>query len=255
MTLFFFENTAKESSLPSCNSSVEKDVQCTKIIDDQSSLSSTASLSTLSSQDSLVTCTAASTTDLSQTNRHVTFNDNANVYHEPHHYYINGEEADLWYTAQDYKQFKSIAASMAKMINKQAPTPFSRVLEKVYQECCTGTQQHDDEGTPSNKSPMRLMRQLFHGTQRSASVATACVGLEQRSCRTIARNRSQCRRELVFIVYTTQMQQRKENENDWMMMDDDYYLEQMRLQCERVSHRSRVFARLLAQAQWEADLE
>ena len=229
-------------------------MHCTKIIDnDDSSLSSTASLSTLSSQDSLVTCTAASTSGISQTSRHVTFNDSANVYHEPRHHYIEGEEADLWYTAQDYKQFKSIAASMAKMIDKQASRSFSRVLEKVYQECCAGTQQHDedafDEGSPTNKSPMRLMRQLFHGTQRSA-----CVGLEQRSSRTIARNRSQCRRELVFIVYTTQVQQRKENENDWMMMDDDYYLEQMRLQCERVSHRSRVFARILAQARWETDL-
>ena len=156
---------------------------------------------------------------------------------------------------------------MAIMINNNEPsTPFSRVLEKVYEECQVDTEQ--DEDSTSDRRSMRRMRQLFHGTPDSAAAAAACVGLEQRSCLTIGRNRSYCRRELVRIVY--KMQKQKENENDCMSLmiddngeeeddddddDDNYYLEQMRFQCERVSQRSRVFARILAQAQWEAELE
>ena len=279
--------------------------------DDDKSLSSTASLSTVSSKESFSISTV-SDTDSFVASRHVTFDDCANVYHEHPMWSADDKEEDyeetpsLWYTAEDYQHFRFSATCMAKMINKHASMSFKRVLEKSYQECSSHNHGNNNDNTKNNNNegdeedddendnflnqllsipppphhhhdqnvgqeqrtdcPPPAMRRLLPLFQASNSSAAGCVGLEARLCRTIARDRSRCRKELVKIIYTMQLQKLRDDSfaklgcfvtttrrtTTRRSTDDDEYLECLRLQCEAVSRRSRVFARLLAHAHFDA---
>lgn len=223
---------------------------------DDKSLASTASLSTMHTTSEEDELSSDRVWTSSACGRHVVrFDDDSNIYIESPLVYEEQDWETMWYQVSDYQSFRADASVVARMIHKEAPLTIIRVLEEVYKDCgrrpimLPGQDQEDEKVNNDgvalpvrNRKQRRALCQLRELHCGLASIY--CVGLESRLSRIITQDRRICRMELTQIL-STPLFWKKDTESDQ---------EVLRLQCEKITHRSRLFARLLAQAQVESDL-
>lgn len=149
------------------------------------------------------------------------------------------EGAELWYGAQDYRDFKSIAQDASNQIiqieaRNRAPYSYQRVLEHAFNACLL-TAKDVDEVLPQSE---------FVHLQRWLEVATSRCGLEKWSIRKVSRDKSCRRRELNKTVQNMQFSARSSTGSN----NADQNAESLRISCENISRPSRLYSRTLAMA-------
>ena len=228
--------------------------------EDEKSVASTETLSTLESSESLngsFSTLEDSSPRGHDEERHVCFNEEINQYHENHIDYEDGELQSLWYTVSDYSDFRATASSMAKQTHRTAYLSITQVLEQALQDCCPIINEEDSEDENDHQDteqehirhrkpnwPLRRLHQLYTG-----NCVGYFVGLEVRVSRILSKERRLCRRELAQVIYRHQASIDSEFER---VYHADERAEQIRRQCQQVTRRARIFAHLMAQAQVDA---
>lgn len=175
----------------------------------------------------------------------------------------------LWYTARDYKDFKSANKMLVAQIarseqRRQSACPFSLsyqdILYRTYEACCIYPlthpvdEAHIDESTAfcgateictdpivlEDKTDEEQLRQWL-------AIATARLGLERSAVRDIARDRYYRYKDLVRNVLEIQTQW--DHHDDEVVTMRDPRAEYLRQACQSITRPSRLFARQLARAQ------
>jgi hypothetical protein len=202
-------------------------------VDNNASVSSTISVDRETKKELLSTSSS----------KRVTFNMSLNEKHD--NKVICKEDClNLWYRSFDYKIFKQSTLIAAKAIiqaelKARDPYSYQQVLEHTYQLCHNAASEYDEYQNLSTMED-RLHLNLW------AEVALSRIGMERWTVRSIAKEKSMRRFEVVDILLSIQDAQGKQPAGTQ---------EVMRKSCERISRPSRLFAVALAQAQAAALLK
>jgi len=142
---------------------------------------------------------------------------------------------DLWYTAGEYRCFKSMTVALAREVTKteaknRAVFSYERVMLRAYEVC---------KASPSETYASPLSADDRKHLLRWAEVAPSRLGLEKWAVRPMNRDRSARRSQLYDAVLDLQDS----------LKDDDALEECLRRHSERISLPSRLFARCMADAQ------
>jgi hypothetical protein len=232
--------------------SMGRPVHIEKDDDSTTSTSSTSSTSTASSDAKLRMPLSSSSDDCSSKQRSVRFADVMfNEYHA-NTLMTKNEVKDLWYSAMEYRFFRSVALDASQHITatekrNRAPYSYQRVLERAYTVCS----QVGVEPVSKNGQCNVLEAADFVHLQRWLEVATSRVGLEKWSIRSIANDKVVRRQTLNAAVLQSQHKSRSPLyfvDYDTDEENDNSTAEAMRLECERLSRPSRLFSHTLAMA-------
>ena len=131
---------------------------------------------------------------------------------------------------------RALAQTEAK---NKAPFSYQRVVERTYALC---QQVVDEQETESCYQTLASAEERRH-LQRWAQVAPHRIGLEKWALRTIAKDKTSRRLEVVDTVLDMQDSKPRRNVDK---------VEVIRKACQRVSRTSRMFAVAMAQAQADA---
>ena len=204
--------------------------------DDESSVSSTVSVENPPKAEPLSPSSSSSSLSSSNTSHRVRFDESSNVLYA-NSLYVQEECAESWYTAEDYHDFKSAVSFMAKMIDRaegggldnelRDPLSYTGILESIYLSCCQ-VQSWERHDTALSMVQQDHLKHLF-----ALEIGLGRLGLERRSVRTVSKDKSRRRSDLLEIV---------EQRVAWSE-------DELRRRCETISLASRLFARFLAQAQ------
>jgi hypothetical protein len=142
---------------------------------------------------------------------------------------------ELWYANSDFKYFRSYTMHVARQITKaearrRGRSSYERIMTQTYMSCCKAT---SEQGNVLTADEFELL-------VRWAEVATSRLGLETKSIRFIAHDRSYRRSLMVDMV----MEAQKNYQDDSIGMDD--YVSDS---CATISRPMRLFSRTLAEAQ------
>ena len=222
--------------------------------DDECSISSTVSVEDPPKQEPLspfpesATLSSSSCSDRPR----VRFDESSNLFYTNTLYEEKGC-FDSWYSAEEYQNFKAAVSFMAKMIDRaeggtvdngchqvpRDPLSYTGILEATYNACCQVhldvvhfDKNHHSGSNVLSEPQQRHLRHLF-----SLEIGIGRLGLERRSVREVARDKSRRRSDLLEIV-----------ENAGLLSCE----EELRRQCETISLASRLFAQQLAHAQMMA---
>jgi hypothetical protein len=142
---------------------------------------------------------------------------------------------DLWYTAGEYRCFKSMTVALAREVTKteaknRAVFSYERVMMRAYEVCKASHM--ETYASPLSADDRKHLR-------RWAEVAPSRLGLEKWAVRPMNRDRGARRSQLYDAVLDLQDS----------LKDDDALEECLRRHSERISLPSRLFARCMADAQ------
>lgn len=223
-------------------------------------LSPSSSCLSLSSSSSSSSLSASSSLNHPRPSLRVRINENNNLCYA-NSLYDAEECAAFWYTGEDYIHFKSAVSFMAKMIDRaegvgggmmlnhnhydpppppppKDPLSYTGILESAYHSCCqvaaASLESSQHPATPISagltKAQEAHLKQLF-----SMEIGLGRLGLERRSVRSVSKDKSRRRSDLLELV-----------ENAAALPSD----EELGRQCEAITLASRLFARVIAQAQF-----
>jgi len=206
----------------------DDDELCSLTATDDSSSATTSSLRSTS-------LTATTTT------RRVSFAPEGTTVSYDNRLYCREEARRSWYNIGDYRQFKQETSTIVDELSYEGQCSqfsFTRLVVKCYKNILLSSQQQelplsspsqDQEESQSFRQESIALKQWYRGDD------FAMLGLERNACILVKR--------AAFKALLQQYSAVSEYQ------DED---ETLRDQCETLSEPSRTFARLLAQAQWEA---
>lgn len=205
-------------------SSANCDVDDVDVDDDQS----------ISTTGTAASSSTTNTTKSSSSKKSVRFNLNDTQFYA-NQQLCKEECADLWYTAGEYRCFKSVTVALAREVTKteaknRAVFSYERVMMRAYEVC---------KASPSETYASPLSPDDRRHLRRWAEVAPSRLGLEKWAVRPMNRDRSARRSQLYDAVLDLQDS----------LKDDDALQECLRRHSERISLPSRLFARCMADAQ------
>jgi hypothetical protein len=181
----------------------------------------------------------------SSSSKRVTFNMSLDENHDNKNVICEEDCRNLWYRSSDYQYFKRATFNEAKAIidaesKNRAPYSYRQVLEHTYHQLCHIAISECDEY-------QSLSTTVDHSyLNRWAEVAPSRIGMERWAVRSIAKDKSMRRFEIVDIVLSSQ---------DAHSNQQPGTQEAIRKSCERISRPGRLFAVALAQAQAAALLK
>ncbi|KAL7570897.1 hypothetical protein ACA910_018955 [Epithemia clementina (nom. ined.)] len=230
--------------------------------DDECSVSSTVSVEnppkaeplSPSSSSSSLTLSISSYGSCCEERPRVRFDESHNRWYD-NGLYAEEECVAYWYTGEEYHNFKSAVSFMAKMIDRaeggglggygggmnssclpsRDPLSYTGILESVYEAGCqmAGLEEVTSSSSVLTPTQEMVLRNLF-----SMEIGLGRLGLERRSVRTVSKDKSRRRCDLLELV-----------EHNSVLTEDE-----LARQCEAISLASRLFARHLAQAHfWSSE--
>jgi len=198
----------------------------------------------------------ASSATSSSSRSSVTFDEGSNSVHDSN--FCEGEYEHLWYNKDDYQHFKSSSSIMARMISSSSFSSYSsstssssdncfyyhRIIENTYEACSYVPNEQSDENPLSEEEASTLtgLYSVESGIER--------LGLERRCVKSILKAKHEQRDHLSCLVNTANWDSEICDEDDYW--GRDVVADHLRRRCENVTILSRLFARCLAQAQFNA---
>ena len=162
--------------------------------------------------------------------KRVHFQESFNVSHENHHCCVE-ELMELWYTGDEYKEFKDYYIRSIKEIvrpkkEKKELKSYTMVLKSIYEACCL---------VEKDFAKQSILHHA-HCFRRCVEHSPTKVGLDKQANRCVARDRQVRRMQLLDTIHDLQA--------DGNI--DEYTSELIRVSCESISLPSRLFATCLA---------
>jgi hypothetical protein len=149
---------------------------------------------------------------------------------------------ETWYTAKDYKQFRSNVRRVSNGENDDAKYSFSNAMEEIYEAVCAVDFIIDDATDLFTPELERKLVQLF----KSSDNCLDFLGLEYKIVVPVRKDRKNRRENLQDVVREIQ------TECDCGLWSEEEVDNELRDSCLKFSQTACLFSQLLAKAQLAA---